>query len=588
MNTSDSKRPHFRSRREIHAEAHRRAHEEFLRETGQVPLVDETSDENHPFAPHSETSPTPEASHSSPLNAFAAPSPTQQDHNGTATDPSSSSAASQIAPSEEENIRPQWHSARRLEIRTTGIDGSPDSWFENMERTKPLPPRRQRTSNDAALNDELFPGTTSQRRERRMLPAAPGSALHTRDVTPASDAQTNEKPATGATTGLFDPVTPPAPRGEESAGGRSQRLEQERRAVRRRRVMRRIRAFFVLLIVLGLVAGAGWFAMRYLTDDTSSIVEADDWTGPGSTEVSVVIASGESGTAIGEKLVEAGVVKSLSAFTRAWEANKAAQSIRPGTYALRKEMSASGAIAALLDSTNRTDNTVTVIPGETIAQVVDRMTQVTDFSKEEIQAALKNSAAIGLPAEAKGNPEGWLCPGSYELAEGDTPETIFAQMVADTVKTLDELKVPPASRLEVLTKASIVEREVNIDEYLPKVARVIENRLSKPEGETRGLLQMDSTVLYGVNKTGGIPTEEDLASDTPYNTYRYPGLPPAPVSQPNRSAIEAVLSPAEGDWLYFVTVNFDTGETLFATTVEAQRENTKRLKEYCAAHAGKC
>ena len=161
-------------------------------------------------------------------------------------------------------------------------------------------------------------------------------------------------------------------------------------------------------------------------------------------------------------------------------------------------------------------------------------------------------------------------------------------MVAATKKQLDDLGVPAADREKILTKASILEREVRNPEYLPMVSRVIDNRLADTNGETRGLLQMDSTVLYGVGKTGGIPTAEDLAADNPYNTYRNPGLPPSPISQPSSQAINAAIHPAEGNWLYFVTVDLDSGETLFAATHDEQTQNTKRLEEYCSTHQGKC
>jgi len=153
---------------------------------------------------------------------------------------------------------------------------------------------------------------------------------------------------------------------------------------------------------------------------------------------------------------------------------------------------------------------------------------------------------------------------------------------------IDDLDVPTDEREEVLIKASILEREVNIDTYLPKVARVIDNRLADPDGETKGFLQMDSPVLYGLGRTGGIPTADELAKDTPYNTYIHKGLPPGPIAQPSVAALEATLRPAEGDWLYFVTVNLDTGETLFADTHAEQEKNRKKLDEYCAANEGKC
>ncbi|QPK82249.1 endolytic transglycosylase MltG [Schaalia sp. ZJ405] len=368
---------------------------------------------------------------------------------------------------------------------------------------------------------------------------------------------------------------------------RSRRFVQERRKARQRRFWRRFRSALILLLVLALVGGAGYFAWTQIRGANQS-VEADDYRGPGSGTAVITIEVGETGAEIGQHLVNADVVKSVEAFVRAFEANKAAASIRPGTYTLKKQMSASDAIAALLDEANRTENTVTVNPGQAVAQVVEKIADITDFSTDEINAALKDPQALGLPAEAGGNVEGWLAPGSYEISQSDTPTTLFAQMIAETVKELDSLRVASQDRQKLLVKASILEREVNIETYLPMVARVIENRLSNTEGETRGLLQMDSTVLYGVGKFGGIPTEAELRDDNPYNTYKYPGLPPAPIASPSRAAIEAVLKPADGDWLYYVTVNLDSGETLFAKTQDEQLENVEKFKKYCSSNPGKC
>lgn len=374
-----------------------------------------------------------------------------------------------------------------------------------------------------------------------------------------------------------------------TTGMRSRRLEHERQKARKRKRNRRIRTFFVVLLVLGLIGGAVYWALGSLSGlGGGSVVESDDYAGPGTGSVEVVVEQGDSGSVIGQKLVDADVVKTLSAFNRALDANKASSSIRPGTYTLKTQMTASDAVAALLDDSNRSDNTVTVIPGQTAAQVADKITSVTTFSAQEVEAAMKDTSAIGLPSEADGKIEGWLAPGSYEVSSSDTPTTLLTQMVAATVKELDDLGVDQDDRETIIIKASILEREVNVDEYLPQVSRVIDNRLADTDGETKGRLQMDSTVLYGVGKTGGIPTAEDLANDNPYNTYLHAGLPAGPISQPSLAAIKAAISPAEGSWLYFVTVNLDTGETLFATTHDEQVENTKKLTEYCNANPGKC
>lgn len=375
----------------------------------------------------------------------------------------------------------------------------------------------------------------------------------------------------------------------ETTGMRSRRLEHERRRARKRRRNRRIRSFIIILALLALIGGAGWFTLEQLADSGQQSSEvADDYPGPGSGEVDVTIDLGASGADIGQALVDAGVVKSTGAFNRAFTANKAATSIKPGTYRLKMQMSASDAVAALLDEKNRSENTITVTPGQTSWQIVERITSVTDFGSDEVEAALKDAAAIGLPEEAGGNAEGWLAPGSYEVSSTDTPATLLAQMVRRTVEELDALDVPNDQRQTLLNKASILEREVNIDEYLPKVARVIENRLADPNAETRGYLQMDSTVLYGVGKTGGVPSPDDMTDDNPYNTYVHQGLPPTPIAQPSEKAIQAVLAPAEGSWLYYVTIDLDTGETLFANTLAEQEANTARFKEYCSANPGKC
>ena len=161
-------------------------------------------------------------------------------------------------------------------------------------------------------------------------------------------------------------------------------------------------------------------------------------------------------------------------------------------------------------------------------------------------------------------------------------------MVSTTRGNLAKLGVNDADYESVLTKASIVEREGN-PQYYTQIARVIENRLTNTDAQTQGKLEMDSTVLYGLNRTGGIPSKEEIADGSnKYNTYAHPGLPPSPIGSPGSAAISAVMKPAEGDWLYFVTVNLQTGETLFATTQAEQDENTKKLTEYCNQNPGVC
>ncbi len=358
---------------------------------------------------------------------------------------------------------------------------------------------------------------------------------------------------------------------------------------RSRKTKKAWRTALIIFVLLALVGAAVWWAMGSMRGNGGTLpTEANDYAGPGTGTVQVTIHSGDTGADIAQALFDAGVVKSVDVFTTAFSSNAAATTIRPGTYTLRQQMSAAGALAALLDEANRGDNSITVNPGQTVSQVKEKLVAVADFSEEEVNAALSDPAALGLPSQAGGNPEGWLAAGSYEFTPNDTPASIAAQMVAGTVETLKRLNVPEDQWQPVLIKASILEREVIYHQDLPRVARVIENRLTMPNAETVGLLQMDSTVLYGVGKYGGIPTAEDLADDNPYNTYRVKGLPPTPIATPSVEAIEATLNPEEGDWLYFVTVDLDTGETLFASTLEEQSRNQQLLDEWCANNEGRC
>ena len=138
------------------------------------------------------------------------------------------------------------------------------------------------------------------------------------------------------------------------------------------------------------------------------------------------------------------------------------------------------------------------------------------------------------------------------------PVDILAPMVAKTIAVLDQHTVAEADRETVLIKASIVEKEGKLDVDRGKVARVIENRLSHAQP-----LGMDSTLVYGLNKSGLQLTQADVDGNNPYNTAHTLGLPPGPIASPGIPSIEAVLNPTPGPWLFFVTINLDTGETLF-------------------------
>ncbi|MFD2024663.1 endolytic transglycosylase MltG [Promicromonospora aerolata] len=350
-----------------------------------------------------------------------------------------------------------------------------------------------------------------------------------------------------------------------------------RRAQRRRRRGRNGRSFIVLLVALVLVGGSGyavWTNLDWLTGLTNPL-ESKDFSGPGGDPIVVEIPEGATGTAMGETLYEAGVVASVSAFTTAFEANPDSVLIRPGTHAMLEEMPARDAVALLVKN-DTVDLQLTIPEGYTVEQIVDRAVQVTGLPAKDFTAALKDPSAIGLPKQAGGKAEGWLYADTYMVKPNDTAEDLLSRMVDRTDQLLGKKDVPAGDRQDVLTKASLVEREGLHAADKPKIARAIENRLADDT-----FLEIDAAVAYGADKPGTELTRDDLNdAKNRYNTYEHTGLPPGPIANPGEVAIDAVLNPTPGEWKFWVTVNLDTGETKFAEDFEEHQLNVAELRAW--------
>ncbi len=340
----------------------------------------------------------------------------------------------------------------------------------------------------------------------------------------------------------------------------------------------------VLLALLVLLAG-GFLAYSYgYTALKEALSPPPDYTGTGTGSVLVEVQSGASSTAIAQTLAAKDVVKSAAAFTEAARRDPASAGIQVGFYQMRHKMSAQSALALLENPKNLMQSAVTFPEGWTVSQIVAELAKKTHFSSEAYRKVLSQPSSIGLPSYAHGNAEGYLFPATYMVPPDATPQSILTQMVdrykqeAAALQLTTKAEALGYSPHDVVTVASLVQAEARFSKDFPKVARVIYNRLHKNMP-----LQFDSTVHYAVGKDGKVGTSNaDRASTSPYNTYKYPGLPPTPISAPGEQALKAALDPAAGSWLYFVTTNPDTGVTKFATTYAQHLKNKAEFDKWCA------
>ncbi|QIK66624.1 endolytic transglycosylase MltG [Nocardioides sp. HDW12B] len=362
---------------------------------------------------------------------------------------------------------------------------------------------------------------------------------------------------------------------------------EEHRNVRPRRTRSAASCLVVLLVVGAVVAALGFGLVAGVDKLQGAFASADDYAGEGTGSVVFEVKEGETVAAIGRNLKSDGVVASVEAFTDAAASDPDANSIQVGFYDLNEEMSAESALAVLVDPENLLQAEVTVPEGLRVEDVLKTLAKGTEIPLADYQAAIKRDQAIGLPAFAKGNPEGYLFPATYAVPPNADAVDVLSMMVerwqqaaeeADLVAAAEELGYTPG---ELMIIASLVESEANRDEDRGKVARVIYNRLETDE--TGGLLQIDATVNYALGRDLGLGlTPEDLDVDSPYNTRKFPGLPPGPIESPGDKAIAAATTPTEGPWLYYVTVNLDTGETKFTDDYdEFLRFKNVELAAYC-------
>jgi UPF0755 protein len=310
-----------------------------------------------------------------------------------------------------------------------------------------------------------------------------------------------------------------------------------------------------------------------------------DFSGAGTGRIVVQVTQNETATSLGPQLVKLGVVASSRAFVLAAEHSSSPNGLLPGFYGMRRHMKASLAYALLLDQKNLVQVTVTIPEGWRLSQIVAYLGARSGLPASAYQAVLKNPAQLHLPASANGKPEGYLFPATYEVVPHESALGVLSGMVQRFGQEAVLLNLSAAAKhvhlteSQVITMASLVQAEGGRTSDYPKIARVIYNRIARNIP-----LQLDSTVLYGLDKFGIVASDADLTSPSPYNTYKHKGLTPGPIDSPGAAAIQAVLNPAPGNWLYFVTVNPRTGETLFTASQTQFEQYRAELQHYLEQH----
>jgi len=311
-----------------------------------------------------------------------------------------------------------------------------------------------------------------------------------------------------------------------------------------------------VLAVIGLASAAGLYV-------------APGPTARSGASTTVVLSPRSGIRGIARQLGGAGVVRSPIAFIVATVLTGAAHGLQAGEYAFPSRASLASVVSEIREG-RVVRHFLTVPEGFTSAQAMEVLARAEELTGQ-----------VATP------PEGSLLPETYQVVRGETRAHVLARMRAARDALLSNLwagrgaGLPYRSPEEAVILASVVEKETALTSERPHVAAVFINRLGKGMS-----LASDPTVVYGL--TGGAPLGHglrvsELARRTPYNTYAVAGLPPTPIANPGRAALEAALHPARSDDLYFVADG--TGGHAFSSTLDQHRKNVAHWRAFELAHA---
>lgn len=334
----------------------------------------------------------------------------------------------------------------------------------------------------------------------------------------------------------------------------------------------------ILIIVLAILVFQGvGFAKEYFASGTKENGQA----------VEVTIEQGTSKKEMAKLLKEKGLIKSSSVFLLKAKNSSYGNKIRYGTFDLNTGMSIEEILKTMSSEGQQKEAVKVVIPeGYTIELIAKRLEEAGLCTVDEFLAAVQETYDYeflnDIPAEidAKYRLQGFLFPATYEFYADATASEIVSKMLSTfggyvTAEDRAKAKEMNLTIFEVVTRASIIERESKVFEERPIIAGVINNRLALDMK-----LQMCPTVLYPL--TDGLYNKpqvfyKDLEVDSPYNTYKYKGLPVGPICSPGMSSIKAVLAPETHDYLFYHTDDESIGNHIFTKTYEEHEDS--RIKK---------
>jgi UPF0755 protein len=361
----------------------------------------------------------------------------------------------------------------------------------------------------------------------------------------------------------------------------------------------RVLVILFALIVIGVGAFIGYYVLGDSTPilgtrigqlaDPLAAVDPQD-----STKQVVTVPPGATAGEIGTDLQQRGIIRSGLVFRLAAEQAGVGSSLAAGDYELSRSMSTNEIIQVLAKGQVKRGLVATIPEGWRTEQIADRLEAIGFASRDDFLHAVASPDTVpGFDVLAVAPPprlEGYLFPETYEVPQkvagsqaASMMVRMFNQRVGDSVfRAQSDIKLTPG---QVITLASIVEREAKQPAERPMIASVYLNRLSAEMP-----LQADPTVQYALATRDGAAaaaysywknqlSPADLEVNSPYNTYVVPGLPPGPICNPGEASIKAVLQPARTDYLYFVAKTDGSGEHLFARTLSEHNANVAKVNK---------